>query len=465
MKNDVNESIEMSFEPSDAPVTITRVRVGRVVFEGVVLRTREAGIEFQELLTTACDKTRSTRMRKDGTRYHDALPVGSPARLLSVEIGDYLGNMERRGLEPRTVGATARTLDILRIACGDIPVSRIDHKHIYTMWDLLRWAPPGLTTDPALKGLSAEDLIKRGKALAVPSPAHKTFDLHQRFLSAFFNALEKLRAIPHSPMAAFGEQKKNLTVDPNQPERLFSDEDLERIFNPETFIPWAKKYPHRWWAPMIGLYTGARINEVAQLKVADILEERGTWCIAIRMTADADLAKDPRRRSRTRQSLKGKSAVRTLPISQPLLDAGFLDFVEDMKACGHPRLFPHLSAGVNKTTGDTNARYSQGLLSQFGRYLKDLGFPKGVGFHAFRHTLATDLDHQGVRVEDVALITGHSVSKKVPVLQDHYYHKKPDAIRLRQKTALALYRPNVTLPTYARGQFKELLTKQYKFYP
>lgn len=465
MNNIRSEGAIPGMEPSDAPVAIARVRVGRVVFEGVILRTREAGIEFQELLHTVCDKTRSTRLRKDGTRYHDALPVGSPARLLSVEIKDYLNDMDRRELKQSTISATARTLEILRIACGDVPVSRIDHKHIYLLWDLLRWAPPGLTSDATLKGMCAEDLIARGKALAVPSPARETFELHRRFLNAFFNALEDTRAIPHSPMAAFAERKKSLIVDPDQAERLFSDENLQKMFDPATFVPWALKYPHRWWGPMLGLYLGARINEVAQLKVADILEERGTWCIAIRMTADADLAKDPRRRSRTRQSLKGKSAVRTLPIPQPLLDAGFLDFVEDMKACGHPRLFPHLSAGVNQKTGDTNARYSQGLLSQFGRYLKDLGFPKGVGFHAFRHTLATDLDHQGVRVEDVALITGHSVSKKVPVLQDHYYHKKPDAIRLRQKTALALYRPNVTLPTYARGQFKELLTKQYKFYP
>lgn len=465
MSNEQNEEVACGVEAADAPVSIARVRVGRVVFEGVVLRTREAGIEFQELLNTACDKTRSSRLRKDGTRYHDPLPIGTPARLLSAETRDYLNDMDRRGLQPDTIDATARTLLILRMACGDIPVSRIEPRHIHLLWDLLRWAPPGLTSNPEFAGLSAEALIERGKAAMASCPARATFDLHHRFLSAFFNALVKARAIPHSPMAAFGKQKKDFTVDPDQPERLFSDEDLQRIFNPATYVPWAKKYPHRWWGPIIGLYTGARINEVAQLKVADIMEERGTWCIAIRRTVDADLAKDPHRKNRSRQSLKGQSAVRTLPIPQPLLDAGFLDFVEDMKACRHPRLFPHLSAGVNQKTGETNARYSQGLLSQFGRYLKDLGFPKGVGFHAFRHTLATDLDHQGVRVEDVALITGHSVSKKVPVLQDHYYHKKPDAIRLRQKTALTLYRPNVELPKYERGQFSALLKKRNKFYP
>lgn len=442
---------------------IERIDVGRVRFQGVIIRGREAAIHLEEMIDRACAQTRRTRMRRDGTRYPEPLPMGAPARMLTVEISDYLTTMERRCLRPRTIEATARTLNMLRLACGDIPVSRIDHTHIYALWDLLRWSPPGITAAEDLKFLGARELIERGKAANVPAPAVATLELHRRFLSSFFNGLVKTRAIAHSPMAAFGELKKDLVVDPNQVERLFSDEDLQRIFNPDTYVPWALKYPHRWWGPIIGLYTGCRINEAAQMKVADIIDERGVWCFAIRKTVDADLAKNARTRSR--QSLKGKSAVRNIPIPQPLLDAGFLDFLEDMRACGHPRLFPHLSAGVNGKTGETNARYSQGLLNQFGRYLKGLGFPKGLGYHAFRHTLATELDGQGVREEDVALITGHSVSKKVPVLQDAYYHKKPDNIRLRQKKALDLYRPSVQLPVYQRGQFKEQLKNPSKFYP
>lgn len=88
-----------------------------------------------------------------------------------------------------------------------------------------------------------------------------------------------------------------------------------------------------------------------------------------------------------------------------------------------------------------------------------------MDFHAFRHTLATDLGNKGVREEEVALITGHSVNKKVPMLQDHYYHRKPDAVRLRQVATLDLYRPPITLPNYRRGQFDSRLTARAKTYP
>lgn len=63
------------------------------------------------------------------------------------------------------------------------------------------------------------------------------------------------------------------------------------------------------------------------------------------------------------------------------------------------------------------------------------------------------------------MITGHSVSKRVPVLQANYYHRKADAVRLRQSKALALYRPPVDLPVYTRGQFQERLGRGAKVYP
>lgn len=48
------------------------------------------------------------------------------------------------------------------------------------------------------------------------------------------------------------------------------------------------------------------------------------------------------RKGKPGQKLKNKSSLRFIPIAQPLLDAGFMAFVEDMKAAGQERLLPHL---------------------------------------------------------------------------------------------------------------------------
>lgn len=131
-------------------------------------------------------------------------------------------------------------------------------------------------------GITFEQSVALGKELGVKPPAPATLEKHRRFLVTFFSKLVKAKAIPMSPMDAFPEIKKDLVVDTNKPERLFDEEELQRIFAPKTFTAWAKKYPHRWWLPMISLYTGARINELAQLKVADIVEEAKVWCIRIK---------------------------------------------------------------------------------------------------------------------------------------------------------------------------------------
>ena len=228
-------------------------------------------------------------------------------------------------------------------------------------------------------------------------------------------------------MDAFKPAREDLLTDQDAPKRLMPEEEGQNIFNPDTFVPLAAKHPHRWWCPLIALYTGARINEIAQLKVADIVQDHGVWCFSVQKTVDEDLAQSGGRRSR--QSIKSKSAMRKVPIHASLIQAGFLDFLADMKACGHPRLFPHLSAGVSTKTGDVNGRYSQAFVNQFAAYLKGLGFGKGIGSHAFRQLLATDLDAKGVRVEHIALITGHALNKKAPVLQDNYVHKSASNVR------------------------------------
>jgi integrase len=72
------------------------------------------------------------------------------------------------------------------------------------------------------------------------------------------------------------------------------------------------------------LYTGARVNEVCQLKLTDIVEERDVWCVAFQKTLDKDLAADPKKKRRSRQSMKGSGSIRIIPIAGPLLEAGFL---------------------------------------------------------------------------------------------------------------------------------------------
>ncbi|WP_340648714.1 site-specific integrase [Pseudoxanthomonas winnipegensis] len=436
------------------------IKIDKIEFSDVSAYGRQSVNDLGDLIFQSWESIRQSKRRRQ-SRYPQALPLATPSRLLTVEVADFLKDMQRRRLQPNTVTSAARSLKILIMSCGNVPAAKVTPQDIHQFWDLLRWAPPDLLSNVIYQSMSAAQIISHGTALNVRCPAQATFALHQRWLTSFFNALERTKAIPHSPMAGFKPPKPSL-ITQNAQSRLLSLADLQKIFDDRTFVPWARELPHRWWAPILGLYTGARIGEIAQLKITDVLCDQGKWCIAIRMTPDDDLKSSAQP---TRQRLKGKNAIRTIPLHDQVIEAGFLDFLQDMKAFGHARLFPHLSSGRNRKTGQSNARYSQGLLNQFSDYLKSLGFPKGVGFHGFRHTLATELHAAGVTPQDIALVTGHSLAKSAPVLQTHYIHQATTHVLARQIATIDQFKPGVVLSRYVKGQFASKLRKDAKVYP
>jgi hypothetical protein len=72
--------------------------------------------------------------------------------------------------------------------------------------------------------------------------------------------------------------------------------------------------PFHTWGPLIGLYTGARLNEISQLRLDDIIEIDGIWCIRIN---DGE-----------GQQLKTRAAKRSIPIHRALIAHGLLDHAD-----------------------------------------------------------------------------------------------------------------------------------------
>ena len=60
------------------------------------------------------------------------------------------------------------------------------------------------------------------------------------------------------------------------------DDDLKKLFvkSPEYGRD-RHNLPYKYWLPLLGLYTGARLEELAQLDPTDIIEVDGVWCLDI----------------------------------------------------------------------------------------------------------------------------------------------------------------------------------------
>ncbi|VXA79361.1 MULTISPECIES: site-specific integrase [Aeromonas] len=146
------------------------------------------------------------------------------------------------------------------------------------------------------------------------------------------------------------------------------------------FIGWAEQQePHRRWIALLGLFTGARANEICQLYADDVQQVDGLWCLNIRS-------------GRPDQKLKTCNSARLIPLHRHLLQAGFIEFVTG-RAGG--RLFtelPHRQDGYSHLWGQWFSRHR----------------PVAKDFHSLRHTVATILKDHGVPLQYAAAILGHT---------------------------------------------------------
>jgi integrase len=178
--------------------------------------------------------------------------------------------------------------------------------------------------------------------------------------------------------------------------RPFTVKELETIFASPiyaiNFRPRGGGHEACVWLPMIALATGARLEEISQLRVDDI-EEDPKHGLLIRITDEG-----------SDQRVKTAGSRRTIPVHQELLCAGFRAYWHDQHIRGEAWLFPSLEP-------DHDGRRGGAFGQWFSRYLRgDRGckiLDKRVVFHSFRHTFKTLCREAGISEEVHDALTGH----------------------------------------------------------
>lgn len=156
------------------------------------------------------------------------------------------------------------------------------------------------------------------------------------------------------------------------------------------------------WGSLIGIYTGARLNEIAQLHLKDIRQHDGVWCFDLN---DDDEGKH----------LKAVASKRLVPVHPRLIELGLLQFVQEMKAKGGERLFPDFRYCDKNGWGRHLGRwFNESLLPKLGLKRKELVF------HSLRHTVVTQLMQADVDEPIVKAIVGHAQDG---VTQQNYFKR------------------------------------------
>ena len=373
----------------------------------------------------------------------DADPDAEPPPLLSDAIADYL--QERKGKrDARGELDVIKVLALFLEITGDLRVDKIKKRHLIRFDEITLGLPAHAKKKATFKGLTAEQMVQKAAALRasgvhIEGLADRTRGKYRDTLAAFFNWLTNNGVLGRAPSRGGIRQRADRIV-PKQTRRPFTPDELTRIFNPDTFGPWSERKPHHYWAPWLALYSGARLNEIAQLYCDDIDTIEGVPGFHVR-------------NGRPDQHIKKGGNVRFVPLAQAVLDAGFLDYVADVAAAGHARVFPHLKY--------TNSDYGDYLGDRFIEYLIDIGLKApaataedkrqstlGMGFHWFRHGVGA-LVNKGRTPSDVAGITGHGGKAHMPGALPVYVDVPTLPARVNVVNEVRGPKP----PTYTPGQF------------
>jgi len=264
---------------------------------------------------------------------------------------------------------------------GDMPAVAFDAQQARLLKERLSRCPQYFGLRPEFKGKTLRQVIESAGNYKTITAV--TVNNRLRKLTAFMNWCKANGYVTDNPLAGM----RVMTGSAKEARLSFDRRDLVALLDHETLRKEARKNPWRYWLPLLGRATGARLEELCQLRVDDFIEQQGIQCIRI----------DD---SREGQNLKNASSRRILPLHPALLDLGLLQHVGSVKATGADRVFPELEA-VRGKLGHAPSKW-------FGRYKSKQGITDGrKTFHSFRHTLIDDLRDAGVQDSLIKRIAGH----------------------------------------------------------
>ena len=285
--------------------------------------------------------------------------------------------------------------------------------------DTLAKLPKGYAKRKDYRGLNIQQVVEKADRDSAVRMSDITRDRYMSTVSPFFDWLvsEGRGGSTGNPFDGL-HQKTLRGANPRPP---FSLRQQQAIFSSPLFVGFAadgKEHLEgdrqaddwRFWIPLIGMFSGARITEIAQLNIDNV--------VSLPLTNDnfksygdghTAFFFEFREDRRTGQQTKSKKS-RLVPVHSKLIAMGFVVYVTQQSARsaqdGNRQLFPGLTLrGVRSKLGDIPSRF-------WRDYLTDIGIKNGAdgfGAHSFRHALSDRLRTAGyMDLQFGPLILGHS---------------------------------------------------------
>jgi integrase len=290
-------------------------------------------------------------------------------------------------------------LELFLELLGDKPIGALRQSHLNEFFNLIQRLPPRWSDECRKRKLSVGELAKLDHPRTI---GQKTFD--DGYLAAFRIFLKEAKrsyqdvGFP-TTLTTEGVRFTGTRMAGENKQRAFKPSELKRLFEGPELREYALDVQslHKFWLPVIGVYTGARVNEICQINPqVDIIVREGVLCLEL--TVETESGEGVEKTIKTKVN-------RSVPIHRNLLALGLADYLSELKHRGATRLFPAWPT-LNGKASPAAAKWFSRFLDQLGMHGQKNEEGKALrGSHAFRFTVLT---YGKLAKVNLRCITGHA---------------------------------------------------------
>ena len=324
----------------------------------------------------------------------------SPSPLFSEVTPKDLDMMRRNKRRQETIGETEQTYKDVIELIGDKPIAEYTHLDGRDYRTSLISIPKNRKKMKQYRDFNLKQILD----MDVPNEDRISVDTQTKLISRMTSLWNFLIDEYPDYVTQNVFKKKSVTVSSRKAKdkrESFTDEDIKTIFHHKNYLPAifegnanvTIKFPY-YWIPILSCMCGARLEELCQMRVEDIIKVEGIWVYRLR-----EIGKYNEEETR----VKNPYSERDIPIHPELIDTlKFIQYVKHVKKLGHERVFwelPKIGHVYNKNIG----RYFN------EKYLVKIGLKKrGKSFHSFRHSVETHLTNANVNGRYIDFLQGHA---------------------------------------------------------
>ena len=268
----------------------------------------------------------------------------SPSPLFSEVILKHLELMERNKRRGQTIKETEQTYEDVIELIGDKPISEYTNTDGRDYRTSIISLPKNRKKMKQYRDFNLHELLK----MDVPEEDRLSVDTQSKLISRMTSLWNFLIDEYPDYVTQNVFKKKSVTISSRKAKDKrdnFTDEDIQTIFHHKNYLPsifegntnQTIKFPY-YWIPILACLCGARLEELCQMRVKDIIQVDGIWVYRIR-----EIGKYNEEETR----VKNPHSERDIPLHSELIDTlDFIKYVNHVKKMKKERVFWELNLSI-----------------------------------------------------------------------------------------------------------------------